>query len=185
MDLKTYTFTNPELQKKTNTNAAISKPCTYMECTYQGEPEMQQFAEKPWEGVGAVQCKGLHWGGSASIVGMKAVCAGSYWINSNCSYISAILCFWINSNCSICQLFYVSDRHSVSSQGTLTFKKVQSTTHNVYLCYACNVFSWQKIPQWLYSALFNLVLVLTVYTVNTVSNCFTLLKQKHICLNML
>ena len=135
---------------KTNTNAAISKPCTYMECTYQGEPEMQQFAEKPWEGVGAVQCKGLHWGGSASIVGMKAVCAGSYWINSNCSYISAILCFWINSNCSIYQLSYVSDRQSVSSQGTLTFKKVQSTTYNVYLCYACNVFSCQKIPQWLY-----------------------------------
>ena len=37
----------------------------------------------------------------------------------------------------------------------------------------------------IHSALFNLVLVLTVYTVNTVSNCFTLLKQKHVCLNML
>ena len=161
---------------KTNTNAAISKPCTYMECTYQGEPEMQQFAEKPWEGVGAVQCKGLHWGGSASIVGMKAVCAGSYWINSNCSYISAILCFWINSNCSICQLFYFSDRHSVSSQGTLRFKKVQSTTHNVYLCYAMQCVFMPKNPTMvIHSALFNLVLVLTVYTVNTVSNCFTLL----------
>ena len=48
MDLKTYTFSNPELQKKQQIQMLQSaSPAHNMECTYQGEPEMQQFAEKP------------------------------------------------------------------------------------------------------------------------------------------